>query len=86
MEKIYIHFSSYLGMLIWFILGFIIWIPAILIGTSNYSYEVIRSSLNGTSISPDTVISLKNKIDMYPRGFRNFELIIKSYSKSHDSN
>lgn len=81
MEKSYILFSSFLGMFIWLIFGFIIWIPTILIGTSNYCYEVVRSSLSGTLIDSDSITSLKNKIDMYPRGFKNFELIIKSYSK-----
>jgi len=86
MEKFYIKFSSYFGMFIWFFIGFIIWIPAIMIGTSNYCYEVIQSSLNGSVISSDTITSLRNKLDMYQRGFRNFELIIKSYSENHDNN
>ena len=86
MEKFYVHFATFLGMFLWFIIGFIIWIPVLLIGTSNYCYEVVRSSLTGTFINDDTITTLKNKIDMYPRGFRNFELIIKSYSKNHDNN
>ncbi len=86
MVKTYIIFSSLVGMLIWLIVGFIAWIPILLVGTSNFCFEVIRSSLNGEQIDRDTIITLKNKIDIYPRGFKNFELIISSHSKHHDSN
>lgn len=86
MGKIYIHFASYFGMLVWSIIGFLIWIPVLLVETSTYCYDVIQCSFNGTSVGAETITSLKNKIDMYPRGFRNFELIIKSYSKNYDSN
>lgn len=86
MIKLYIKISSIVGMIIWFFIGFIIWIPVLLVGTSNYCIEVMKTSLNGTFVNSNITTSLKNKINMYPRGFRNFELIIKSYSTYHDNN
>lgn len=86
MVRLYIGISSLVGSIIWLIIGFIIWIPILLIATSNFCFAVLRSSLDNNPIDPDTGTILKNKIDMYPRGFRNFELIVKSYSKYHDNN
>jgi len=86
MVKLYIQISSIVGMIIWFFVGFVIWVPILLIGASNYCFDIMRASLNGTSIDSDVIIALRNKTDMYSRGFRNFELIIKSYSMKNESN
>jgi hypothetical protein len=85
MALFYIYLTSIVGQAIWLIIGLVLWIPILLLGISNFFYEVLRSSLSGNSISADTNIRLKNKIDIYPRGFRNFNLIIKLYESNGDN-
>jgi|AntAceMinimDraft_9_1070365.scaffolds.fasta_scaffold132365_2 hypothetical protein len=86
MIRFYIGISSLVGALIWLIVGFTIWIPVLLVATSNFCFAIIRSSLENNPVDPDVMIILKNKIDMYSRGFRNFELIVNSYPKYHEDN
>lgn len=86
MKKLYVCMSSYFGMLLWLFVGFLVWIPLLLLETSKYCYDIILSTVNGTSMSPNTVNSLKNKIGMYYRGFKNLKSVIITYSARYDHN
>ncbi len=86
MVKGYIYLTTIIGILIWFFIGFILWIPVILIGISNFFFDVFKSTLGNSTVDSDSNIRLRNKIDMYPRGFRNFEIILDTYKTYGNNN
>lgn len=69
--------ASYLGMLVWSILGFGIWIIVLLIGITSYFTEIVKAAIQNTKVPNDEEIRMKNKIQMYMRGFSNFKTVIK---------
>lgn len=82
MVKAYITVATYIGIIVWSIVGLIVWIPVLFYATSTFCLAVTVASLKGQPIDPDANIELKNKIDMYPRGFKNFELVLEKATKN----
>ena len=76
MVKTYIKIATYAGILVWSVVGLIVWIPVLFYATSNYCIAVFAASLKGQPTHKDEEFVLRNKIEMYPRGFKNFELVL----------
>lgn len=85
MVKAYIIITTVVGQFIWLTIGLVFWIPILLVAISNFFYAVLKESLVDASISSDVNTRLKNKINMYSRGFKNFSIIAKSFKKYGDN-
>lgn len=71
-------------MIVWAILGFIVWIPVLLFGTSNYCFQVASASFSGEVIDKSAEEKMRYRINMYYRGFQNFNLILKALNNVID--